>query len=364
MIGPAGAGKSYLLGSMILAFLQYPNAQVNVFDRDAALIVPVLACGGSYYDIEAMHYAPLAGCDEDEERGWCLRFVETLAKLRNFAMTPQARKDLTVALERLGKGAAKYRTITHFLAQLHTQAAGLKEALSFYTLGHGGAILDGDPGPDHDANVRAYDMEKILGQGEAISSPVLMHLFHHMTRRMDGRPTLTLVDEGWMVAADPLFQDYAEESSATNRKKNNALGLVLHSPNLDAFDRRDLLLTNMATMIFLPNERALTEGEGGLKKHYTGLGLRQREIAMLAGDLQQRRHYFQTQGELQRQVFELASPPLERALLSVNGRDVKRRVLDLHAQYGKEWLPVWLAEQGHTELATQWQQRKQQKEAA
>lgn len=350
IVGPSGAGKTYAIGSLCLAFRQYANSQINLFDRGYGAIIPTLACGGQVYDTDAMLYAPLQHVDEEEERTWALRFIETLATLRDFVMTPQARKDLQHALEILGKGALQYRTMTGFHAQLQTTVPGLKAALEFYTLGKGGRILDGTPGPEQESSWLMWEMEKLLGQGDAISTPVLMHLIHTIQRRLDGRPTLTIIEEGWQAAANEWLQAYTEESSANYRKQVNALGLVLHSPaNLKAFKRHELLLTNISTIIFLPNPRANTEGEEGQRAHYEAMGLGRREIRMLAEGLRPKRDYYLVQGE-DRRVFQFESGPFEHAILGKNGRDYRARVLALREQYGNDWLPVWLAEQGHSEF--------------
>jgi type IV secretion/conjugal transfer VirB4 family ATPase len=346
IVGPSGHGKTFLLNALALAFRQYQGAQVNLFDRDAGAIVPTLACGGDFFDLETQSYAPLASIESDEERGWASQFCERLAILRGFPMTPQARVDIERALLALSTSAPHFRTLTHFLGQLQTDEAGLREALSFYTIGYAGALLDGVPGPQQDNSFLTFEMEKLLGQGQELSTPVLAYLFHRIQQRLDGRPTLTLVEEGWQAAADTLFQAWTEETSATNRKKVNALGLVLHSPaNLAAFARRDLLLTNISTIIFLPNDRANTDGELGQKRHYQALGLGMREIKMLAEDMRPQRDYLCVQGK-QRRIFQLESGPLETALLSVNGRDVKQHVTALRAQFGQDWVEVWLRERG------------------
>ena len=63
-------------------------------------------------------------------------------------------------------------------------------------------------------------------------------------------------------------------------------------------------------------------------------------------------------------MFRFESGEWAHAILSKNGRDKKDRILQLHKQYGEEWLPFWLTEEGHANLAKQWQQGQQQKKEA
>jgi type IV secretion system protein VirB4 len=165
VIGPSGYGKTYLLNAIAIAHRQYERAQINFFDRDAGAVVPTLACGGEFFDIDAMHFAPLAHIDEEDERTWALWFCERCAKLRDFAMTPTARADVERALIALSTAPTEHRTLTNLLAQIQTHEHGLKEALSFYTLGSGGAILDGVATPTQEESWRTCDMEKLLARG-------------------------------------------------------------------------------------------------------------------------------------------------------------------------------------------------------
>ncbi len=364
LIGPTGHGKTYALCAMAIAHLQFLNAQVHFYDRDAGAVVPTLACGGEFFDLDARQYAPLAHVDEEAERDWGLRLCEKLVALRNFMMTPIARADIQRALLALSTAPIEYRTITGLIAQIQTHEAGLKEALSFYAPDTGNGILDGAYTPTQEKHWLSYDMERLLGRGPEVSTPVLMAQIHEMGRRMDGRPSLALFDEGWMSAQDELLREYIEESSATNRKKNCSLGLVLHSPgNLATFPRRDLLLTNISTIIFLPNDKAMTEGPNGLRQHYEALGLGVREIKMLAEEMRPKQEYYAVQGKNRRR-FQFDSRAIERAVLGVNGRDHKARVLALRETFGEEWVSVWLSEQGHQGLVDQWRQWGQKKEAA
>ena len=87
LIGPSGNGKTYVLNAIAIAHRQYERAQINFFDRDAGAVVPTLACDGEFFDLDAMHFAPLAHIDEEEERALAVGFCERLAQLRGFRMT-------------------------------------------------------------------------------------------------------------------------------------------------------------------------------------------------------------------------------------------------------------------------------------
>ena len=57
--------------------------------------------------------------------------------------------------------------------------------------------------------VQAFETEGLIGAGAAPA--VLSYLFHRIEGRLDGRPTLLIIDEGWLALDDP-----ASRSSCAN----------------------------------------------------------------------------------------------------------------------------------------------------
>jgi type IV secretion system protein VirB4 len=49
---------------------------------------------------------------------------------------------------------------------------------------------------------------------------VLAYLFHRIGDRLDGRPTLLIIDEGWLALDDEGFASQLREWLKTLRKKN------------------------------------------------------------------------------------------------------------------------------------------------
>jgi len=362
IIGPTEGGKTTLLNSMGLAQLQYERAQVFTFDYDAGGIVPCLATGGEVFDLGAMKYSPLSHIHLEDEYAWALDFCENLVTYRGYQMIPQARIDLRRALADLSKNAMTDRTMTKLLGQLQTSETGLRDALEYYAGSQPGSILDGTYSETVDRPWLSFDMAELQKRSEAVRVPVLLAQLHTLDRRMnDGRPTRMTFEEGWRVASDVLLRDFIETSSATMRKKVVAVDLVLHSPgDLSVFPHADRLLANVGTYVFLPNENANTPA---MRKHYSDLGLGGRVIRKLAEEMVPRRDYLVKEGN---QLREMRLPwgPLQSVLLSVNGRDEKRGILDLRQRYGDQFMPHWLRVKGHDQLARQWEQRNTMKEAA
>ena len=66
--------------------------------------------------------------------------------------------------------------------------------------------------------MQAFETEGLIGSGAAPA--VLAYLFHRIEGRLDGRPTLLIVDEGWLALDDPGFARQLREWLKTLRKKN------------------------------------------------------------------------------------------------------------------------------------------------
>ena len=82
-----------------------------------------------------------------------------------------------------------------------------------------GRLLDAETERLGDADVQAFETEGLIGAGAAPA--VLSYLFHRIgVRRLDGRPTLLIIDEGWLALDDRGFAEQLREWLKTLRKKN------------------------------------------------------------------------------------------------------------------------------------------------
>jgi type IV secretion system protein VirB4 len=99
------------------------------------------------------------------------------------------------------------------------QSQTLKRALQPYCLGGPyGRLLDAEAERLGEAEVQAFETEGLIGTSAAPA--VLAYLFHRIERRLDGRPTLLIVDEGWLALDDVGFAGQLREWLKTLRKKN------------------------------------------------------------------------------------------------------------------------------------------------
>lgn len=226
--GPTGAGKSVLLALMALQFRRYAGAQIFAFDFGGSMRAATLGMGGDWHDLgggltddeddhPAVSLQPLAQIDDPDERKWASEWLGQILAGEGVALTPDVKAYLWSALNSLASSPSHERTISGLVALLQSNA--LKQALAPYCLGGSyGRLLDADAERLGEADVVVFETEGLIGSGAA--SSVLSYLFHRIEGRLDGRPTLLVIDEGWLVLDDGDFAGQLREWLKTLRKKN------------------------------------------------------------------------------------------------------------------------------------------------
>ena len=166
---------------------------------------------------EPVALQPLARIDDAGERAWASEWVATLLARESVTITPDLKEHLWSALTSLASAPLAERTMTGLSVLLQSNA--LKQALQPYTVaGPWGRLLDAESERLGEAEVQAFETEGLIGAGAAPA--VLSYLFHRIEDRFDGRPTLLIVDEGWLALDDNGFSGQLREWLKTLRKKN------------------------------------------------------------------------------------------------------------------------------------------------
>ena len=234
MVGPTGAGKSVLLALMALQFRRYRSAQVFAFDYGGSIRAAALAMGGDFHDLghalsgegRGLTLQPLEGVDDPGERAWAQSWLIALLEREGVTVDPEVREQIWSALTSLAGTPAAERTLSGFAALV--QSSLVKRAIAAFTLeGPWGRLLDGDHEHLGTGSVQAFETEGLVGSTAAPA--VLAHLFHRIEARLDGRPTLIIVDEGWLALDDPGFGAQLREWLKTLRKKNASVVFATQS---------------------------------------------------------------------------------------------------------------------------------------
>ncbi len=352
VVGPTGAGKSVLLALMALSFRRYRGARVFAFDFGGSIRAAALGMGGAFHDLggvlldqarPAVALQPLARIDDAAERGWAAEWLAAMLAREGVVVTPTVRGHLWSALGSLASAPVGERTLTGLVALLADWS--LKAALAPYIMGGAwGRLLDADhEGLDGagDPDVEAFETEGLLGTPAAPA--VLAYLFHRIERRLDGRPTLILVDEGWLALDDPAFGAQLQTWLGTVRKKNGAVVFsTLSLSQVEASAIAPALVELCLTRIFLPNAWALDPLGAAV---YRRFGLNDRQLEILARAVAKRDYYVRARdGD---RLFELGLGPVALAFCAASSNADQAAIAALLAAHGPAgFARAWLRHRG------------------
>jgi len=349
VVGPTGAGKSVLLALMALQFRRYAQAQVFAFDFGGSIRATALAMGGDWHDLggaltedadASVALQPLALIDDIAERGWAAEWISALLAREKIAITPDVKDHLWSALGSLASAPLGERTLTGLSVLL--QSTALKRALQPYCLGGSfGRLLDAEAERLGDGAVQVFETEGLIGTGAA--SAVLAYLFHRIEARLDGRPTLLIVDEGWLALDDEGFASQLREWLKTLRKKNASVVFATQSlSDIDGSLIAPAIIESCPTRLFLPNERAI---EPQITAIYRRFGLNDRQIEILARATPKRDYYCQSRRG--NRLFELGLGEVALALTAASSKSDQALIDRILAEHGREgFLAGWLAVRG------------------
>ena len=346
IVGPTGAGKSVLLALMALQFRRYPQSQVFAFDFGGSIRAAALAMQGEWHDLgggltegseESVSLQPLARVDDVAERAWASDWLIAILSRESVPVTPEVKEHLWSALSSLASAPVAERTLTGLSVLL--QSNDLKQALRPYCVGGPyGRLLDAEAEHLGEAHVQAFETEGLIGTGAAAA--VLAYLFHRIEDRLDGRPTLLIVDEGWLALDDDRFAGQLREWLKTLRKKNASVIFATQSlSDIDGSAIAPAIIESCQTRILLPNERAV---EPQITAIYRRFGLNDRQIEILARATPKRDYYCQSRRG--NRLFELGLSDVALALCAASSKQHQAMIADVHARSGTEgFLAEWLA---------------------
>lgn len=340
VIGPTGAGKSALVALLEAQFFRYPGAQVFTFDKGYSSLPLVAAAGGHHYDIAAVNvddltFYPLARIHEDGERTWAVGWLEILFDLQGLKLNPYHRAQLERALDLLAHSPT--RTITELAAML--EEPDLRVALSPYVLdGSLGRLLDADADGLTTGHFQIFEMSHLMQMGDKVVVPLLLYLFHQIERRLDGRPTLIVIEEAWTFLMHGLFAERIQAWLKELRKRNAAVVFVTQSlGDIHSSPLRHVLYESCPTKIFLANPEAGTE-QGA--EFYRTIGLNQRQVEIIARAVPKRDYYYTSPNG--RRLIDLTLGPVALSFVGAASAEHQRQIRDLKRRFGAAWPAEWL----------------------
>ena len=326
VIGPSGSGKTVVM-NFLAAQAQKFAPRTILFDKDRGAELFVRGIGGRYDSIRAGEptgFNPMALPDTAGNKAFLRDWLSVLLK----AEGPEEDATIAHAVDAAYANDASLRRLRNFKELLsgsrRPQPGDLADRLGAW-IGEGENAWLFDNAEDKldlTARVLGFDMTALL-ENPKLRTPVMMYLFHRIEERLDGKPTMILIDEGWKALDDEVFAARIRDWLKTLRKRNALVGFATQSAR-DALESRisTALVEQTATMVFMPNSRARAED------YCDGFGLTSHELALIRSLPAHSRCFLVRQPDASVVVrLDLSSAPEVLTLLS--GRESSVRRLDV-----------------------------------
>ena len=344
VIGPTGAGKSMLLGELIINLLRYQRMRVFAFDKGCSFHALTKALGGSHIILNNSErmLCPLYHLESNADLDYAQSFVELLLRQSGATCSPELRHEIQMAIRALSSMPHNLRRLSDLHSLLCSRT--LKEALSAYTAEQSeNCILDGNTNATTSSFLTTFECADVFSRPESFSAPVLKQVFRLIEQQLDGNPLAIVVDEAWLMLKDDVFAAELLNWFKTLRKYNAFVILATQSlTDLEASEHFENILECAKTRIFLPNCDAISDA---LRNSYSMMGLSNQEINLVASSVPKKDYYF-VKGD-QRILFNLMLSAEEKALLSIAGEHSMAKTNALYDKYG----PLF-----YTHIATQEQE--------
>ncbi|WP_309623530.1 VirB4 family type IV secretion system protein [Novosphingobium sp.] len=344
VIGPSGSGKTVVL-AFLLAQARRFNPRIVFFDKDRGAEIFLRAIGGSYDALRPgvpTGMNPLALPDTPVNRRFLGDWLARLAQGEGPALDVEELSWITEAVAAAMTGRPELRRLRHvaelFRGRGRASAGDLSARLApWHSDGEFAWLFDNaEDRLDIDAASLGFDMTAILDQ-PALRAPTMLYLFHRVEERLDGQPTIIVVDEGWKALDDEVFVSRIRDWEKTIRKRGGIVGFATQSAS-DALESRiaSAIIEQAGTQIFMANASAQAADYIG------GFGLTEDEFDIIREMPETARAFLIKHGTDSVVVrLNLASQP--ELLTVLSGRERTVRMLDaLRAELGDAphaWLP-------------------------
>lgn len=268
ILGPFGAGKTVLMNFLVSECQKY-NGRTFLFDQENASKVFVKGIGGKYIDLEKEQktqtpFNPFSIEDSPSGRNFLKYWLYLLASAKatrvvksgEGKVTKQESMQLAKAVDAIYTLPFEKRTLSN-IASLFTGVLAEKMA-PWHGEGAYAYLFDHPPKKDPlwDENVLAFDMTHITKNADVLAA-ILSYLFYEITARLDGRPTIIVLDEAWSLVNNSVFAPRLEQW-LHNLTQENAMVIFATENVKDTFKSEitTKITKSIATQIFLPNNMA------------------------------------------------------------------------------------------------------------
>ncbi len=348
VIGPSGAGKTVVLNFLIAQCERF-EPKVVFFDKDRGGEIFLRAMGGRYDLIRPgvrTGFNPLQLPDTPSNRRFLQQWAAKLVTSNGEVLSAEDSATISSAVSANYDQTPNFRRLRYFrelfLGGRRPTPGDLASRLNPW-IGDGDRAWLFDNEADHldlETRIVGFDMTHLL-EDPVVRTPTMMYLFHRVEERLNGQPSIIVVDEGWKALDDEVFVTRIRDWEKTIRKRNGIVGFATQS-TADALESRiaSAVIEQSATQIFLPNPKA-QESE-----YCKGFGLSGHEFDLIR-TLPDTSRCFLVKHGAESVVARLNLNGQKDLLTVLSGRESTVRMLDnLRAEVGDDpaaWMPRLVA---------------------
>lgn len=362
LIGPSGSGKTVVL-NFLIAQSQKFNPRTFFFDKDRGAEIFIRAIGG-HYDVlrpgKPTGFNPLQLPSNAANQAFLRQWLSQMLTPMGGQLTADENAIIASAVEANFDQPMEHRQLRYLVELLAGGARPVRGDLAsrlapWYGAGEHAWLFDNVRDElNLDTRTAGFDMTSLL-DNPVLRTPAMMYLFHRVDERLDGTPSMIVIDEGWKALDDEIFVHRLKDWMKTIRKRNGVVGFATQSAS-DAIESKiaATIIEQSATQLFMSNPKAQASD------YCDGFGLTEHELDLVRSLPEHLRCVLVKQSG-NSVVARLDMGDMPDAMTVLSGRESSVRKLDelrdAHGDAPSDWMPQLLqaAEEGPSAL---WQNTK------
>jgi type IV secretion system protein VirB4 len=340
VIGPSGSGKTVVL-NFLLAQARKFRPRIIFFDKDRGAELFIRAIGGRYDVLRPGNPSglnPLQLPDTPANRQFVIDWLTVLAGGADGDELGQIKDAVDANFEQPREHQRLRYLVELFRGSHRPHGKDLWSRLRpWWGTSERAWLFDNEHDlTDLTAEAVGFDMTQILDD-PVVRTPAMMYLFHRVEERLDGSPSIIVVDEGWKALDDDVFVRRIKDWEKTIRKRNGVVGFATQSAQ-DALESQiaSAIIEQAATQIFMSNPKAQ------VAEYIDGFGLTEHELELVR-TIPDSAHCFLIKHGNDSVVARLNLTGEKDLLTVLSGRERTVRLLDeIRLETGDdpaEWLP-------------------------
>lgn len=347
LIGPSGSGKTVVL-NFLIAQSQKFEPRTFFFDKDRGAEIFIRAIGG-HYDVlrpgTPTGFNPLQLPGNATNQAFLRQWLSQILTPAGGQLTADENAILASAVEANFDQPPEHRQLRYLFELLAGGARPIRGDMAsrlapWYGAGEHAWLFDN--AQDHlnlDTRTAGFDMTALL-DNPVLRTPAMMYLFHRVDERLDGTPSMIIIDEGWKALDDEIFVHRLKDWMKTIRKRNGLVGFATQNAS-DAIESKiaATIIEQSATQMFMSNPKAQASD------YCDGFGLTEHELDLVRSLPEHLRCVLIKQGG-NSVVARLDMADMPDAITVLSGRETSVRKLDeLRCNHGdapSDWMPQLL----------------------